>query len=237
MSERGRYIALEGFEGTGKSTQAKRLATHLDAVLTREPGATALGAHLRDMLLRSNLWPNPRTEALLFCADRAQHIAEIVAGELAKGRHVVTDRSYGSTLAYQGHGRGVPIDELRLLVEYASRCPEPAPAGHVLPDVLLPDVVVLLEMPLADARQRIAGVDPSDDNQLALWRDDAAGAHNRKDNFEDEDHRYLERVCEGLALLCEAEPERWVSVDATGSKSEVAARVRAAVAAHPAMAS
>ncbi len=234
MTARGRYIALEGSEGTGKSTQAELLAKHLDAVLTHEPGVTALGSHLRNLLLYKDLWPSPRAEALLFCADRAQHISEVVATALAKGRDVVTDRSYGSTLAYQGFGRGLPTDELRQLVEYASRCPEPAPHGHCLPDVLLPDVVVLLEMPLAEARQRVAGLDDADGNQLAL-RLDTAGTERFKDKFEHEDHRYWERVRQGFATLRDEEPNRWVSVDATGEIGEVAARVIEAVETHPAM--
>ena len=235
MTRRGRYIALEGPEGTGKSTQAALLARHLDAVPTREPGATALGAHLRDLLLYSHLWPSPRTEALLFSADRAQHVAETVAVELAKGRDVVTDRSYGSTLAYQGHGRGLPVEELRLLMQYASHRPEPPPPGYELPRVLLPDVVVLLEMPFEQARQRISRrLDETDGNQLSLWRDNTSGRD--KDKFEHEDHRFWERVRRGFLSLCEAEPERWVRVDANGSIEDVSARVVEAVATHPAMA-
>ncbi len=230
MTARGRYIAFEGAEGVGKSTQATRLAADLDAVLTREPGVTPLGAHLRDLLIYSNLWPTPRSEALLFSADRAQHIAEVVAVELANGRHVVTDRSYGSMLAYQGYGRGLPIEELRLLTQYASRRPEPPPVGHPLPDVLIPDVVVLLEMPLFDARQRISRrLDGTDGDQLALWRDGASTVR-QKDKFEHEDHRFWERVQRGFKSLCAEEPERWVSVNALGSIDEVAARVRAALA-------
>lgn len=236
MTTRGRYIALEGPEGVGKSTQAAHLAAHLDAVLTREPGVTALGAHLRDLLLYSNLWPSPRTEALLFAADRAQHIAEVVAVELARGRDVVTDRSYGSTLAYQGYGRGLPIEELRFLTQYASRSPEPRPPGCPLPDVLIPDVVVLLEMPFDDARQRIARrLEEVDGDQLALWRDSPSAAR-QKDKFEHEDHRFWERVRQGFETLCEEESERWVGVNAAGSIEDVAARVIEAVVTHPVMA-
>ena len=245
MSSRGRYIALEGFDGSGKSTQTKLLADRLGAAQTREPGVTPLGVHLRDLLLFSHLWPSPRAEALLFAADRAQHIAEVVSNHLAQGRDVVTDRSYGSTLAYQGYGRGLPLDELHTLIEYASRRPEPPPTGHVLPELILPDVVVLLALPLDASQERI---DPkrkrgrqkkkSDGLQMPLFQSGASGpsSRDRDDKFEQQDHLFRERVWRGFNELCDAEPDRWVRVDATGSIDEVATRVAEAVTTHPAMA-
>src|SRR3954471_18893047 len=110
----GRYIVLEGPEGTGKSTHAARLATHLGAVLTRETGGTAIGARIRDILHDTSLTHlSHRAEALLTAADRAQHIDELVAPSLVAGRHVVSDRSVYSTLAYQGYGRCLPIHEIQ----------------------------------------------------------------------------------------------------------------------------
>jgi len=140
MNRRGKYIAFEGWEASGKSTQARLLSQRLDAVLTREPGGTALGLAIRDLLLGDGPAPTERAEALLFAADRAQHLAEVVEPALAEGRDVVTDRSYGSTLAYQGYGRGQSIEELMRLVEWTS-------GG------LLPDLVVFLTV----------GVDTADD--------------------------------------------------------------------------
>ena len=140
MNRRGKYIAFEGWEASGKSTQARLLSQRLDAVLTREPGGTALGLAIRDLLLGNGPAPTERAEALLFAADRAQHLAESVEPALAEGRDVITDRSYGSTLAYQGYGRGQSIEELMRLVEWTS-------GG------LLPDLVVLLTV----------AVDPADD--------------------------------------------------------------------------
>lgn len=117
----GRLVALEGVDGSGKSTQARILAEAIGAVLTFEPGATDLGRALRRLVLDpGHAAPDARTEALLVAADRAQHVAEIVRPALDAGRHVVTDRFSGSTLAYQGYGRGIPIDELRELVEWAT---------------------------------------------------------------------------------------------------------------------
>jgi dTMP kinase len=116
----GRYIALEGAEGCGKSTHSSRLAANLGAVLTRETGGTAIGRQIRSILhdtAISNL--SHRAEALLAAADRAQHIEEVVAPALAAGKHVVSDRSVYSTLAYQGFGRGLPLPEVRSFNEWA----------------------------------------------------------------------------------------------------------------------
>ena len=138
----GFYIAIEGWEASGKSTQAELLAGHLDATLSREPGGTQLGRSIRRMLLDDGPIPTDRAEALLFAADRAQHIQEIVRPSLDSGRHVVTDRSYGSTLAYQGHGRGQSLEELLWLSEWAS-------------DGLLPHLVVLIRVASDEAERRL----------------------------------------------------------------------------------
>jgi dTMP kinase len=137
-----RFIAFEGGEGCGKSTQTVRLATRLDAVATREPGATGIGAAIRHLLLDPSTGRlDSRAEALLMAADRAQHVAEVVRPALADGRHVVTDRFAGSSLAYQGHGRGLPVDEVERVSRWAS-------GG------LWPDLIVLLDVPgeVAEAR-------------------------------------------------------------------------------------
>jgi dTMP kinase len=116
----GRYITLEGAEGCGKSTHAARLATTLDAVLTRETGGTAIGQRIRTILHDTSVTNlSHRAEALLTAADRAQHIAEVVAPALEAGRHVVSDRSVYSTLAYQGYGRELPLAEIRRLNKWA----------------------------------------------------------------------------------------------------------------------
>lgn len=135
MSGRGRLIALEGGEACGKSTQAALLAERLRAVLTREPGGTAVGERVRGVLLDAAVVGlDPRAEALLMASARAQHVSEVVAPALAAGRYVVTDRFSHSSLAYQGYGRGLDIEELRWLSEWAT-------GG------LWPDVVVLLDLP------------------------------------------------------------------------------------------
>jgi len=142
-----RFIAFEGGEACGKSTQAARLAVRLGAVLTREPGGTPLGARLRAVLLDPETRLVDRAEALLMAADRAQHVAEVIRPELAAGRHVVTDRYAGSSLAYQGFGRGLPVDEVRRLSDWAA-------------DGLWPDLTLLLDVPLDLAAERQAGGRP-----------------------------------------------------------------------------
>jgi dTMP kinase len=143
VTGRGRLIALEGVDGCGKSTQAVLLARVLDALSTAEPGATQLGATLRTLLLDPGLPPvSERAEALLMAADRAQHVAEVVRPALEEGRWVVTERFSGSTLAYQGYGRGLDLAELRRLVLWA--------AGGITPDL-----TVLLDLPSDVARGRL----------------------------------------------------------------------------------
>lgn len=122
MVTAGRYIALEGSEGCGKSTQAAWLAADLDAVLTREQGGTAIGQLIRGILLDpANTALDHRAEALLNAADRAQHIGELIAPALDAGTHVVSDRSVYSTLAYQGYGRRLPLEELCSINDWAIR--------------------------------------------------------------------------------------------------------------------
>ena len=116
----GKYIAFEGVEGCGKSTHVKRLAAHLDALVTREPGGTPVGATLRAIMAdTANTHLSPRAEALMMAADRAQHLRELVQPTLAAGRHVVSDRSVYSSLAYQGYGRQLDLQELRRFNDFA----------------------------------------------------------------------------------------------------------------------
>ncbi|WP_419849439.1 dTMP kinase [Candidatus Poriferisocius sp.] len=117
----GRLIAFEGGEAVGKSTQAKLLAERLGARLTFEPGATDLGAQIRSLVLDPSELPlSSRAEALLMAADRAQHVAEVIRPALDAGTHVVTDRFIGSSLAYQGFGRGLGVDDVLALSLFAT---------------------------------------------------------------------------------------------------------------------
>jgi len=139
-----RYLALEGAEGSGKSTHAARLAERLGAVLTHETGGTEVGARLRAILHDVEVDLDDRAEALIIAADRAQHVARVVRPALVAGRCVVSDRSVYSTLAYQGFGRGLDLVELRQLNDWAI-------GGR------WPDRVILLDASLEVLTARLGG--------------------------------------------------------------------------------
>jgi dTMP kinase len=185
----GHFIAFEGGEGSGKSTQAARLARRVGGLLTHEPGDTPLGAAVRAILLdSSSLDITPRAEALLMAADRAQHVVEIVRPALERGQTVITDRYCGSSIAYQGYGRQLSAQEVASLSAWAT-------------DELLPDLVVLLEVPLSVSVARTGG---------ARDRLEAAG-----DAF----HR---RVHDGFLQQAIEDPDRWAVIDGTQSEDDVA---------------
>ena len=147
MTDRGRFIVLEGGDASGKSTQVRRLAERLreggdEVVETFEPGATPLGAQLRALLLEGAAAVEPTAEALLMAADRAQHVAEILRPALARGAWVVSDRFVPSSLAYQGSGRGLGVGAIAALSELAT-------GG------LEPDLVVVLDVSADEATRRL----------------------------------------------------------------------------------
>ncbi|MDT5040644.1 MAG: dTMP kinase [Actinoplanes sp.] len=151
----GVFVVFEGGEGAGKSTQVKQLAAALtaegrDVVVTREPGATDVGARIRRLVLDKGAAPAPRAEALLYAADRAHHVATVVRPALANGAVVISDRYVDSSLAYQGAGRTLPVSEISWLSSWAT-------GG------LKPDLVILLDVDpavgLARVDSRGAGTD------------------------------------------------------------------------------
>ncbi len=142
---RGRFIVFEGGEGSGTSTQAELLATRIGAVFTRQPGGTELGAQIRSILLAaSDNGLADRAEALLMAADRAQHVEELIEPALQAGRDVVCDRYIGSSVAYQGYGRGLDADMVRAISGWA--------AGG-----LWPDLTILLTVPEQVSLERTGG--------------------------------------------------------------------------------
>jgi len=207
------FIAFEGPDGSGKSTQARLLAEHLRAagrevVMVREPGGTPAGERVRAILLGEggSVALEPRTDALLFNASRAQLVEEVIRPALARGAVVLADRFSDSTLAYQGHGSGLPLDELRALVRFAT-------GG------LAPDLVLLYDLPARDGLARKRGGD--------------------RTRFEEGfDAAFHERVAAGFRSLAAADPARWRTFDArrdpAALAAETASLVDAALAEHAA---
>lgn len=139
------FITFEGMEGCGKSTQAQRLCARLSqtALLTCEPGGTALGRSIRELLLEPARGAMaPVAEALLYLADRSQHVAEVIRPALEAGRTVVSDRYVDSTLAYQGYGRALPLKLLLAVTELAT-------CG------LKPDLTIFLDVPVTLGLERV----------------------------------------------------------------------------------
>lgn len=182
------FITLEGPEGSGKSTQIKRLAERLQALgypvlTTREPGGTPIGDQIRQVLVRmENQELHPRTEILLFLAARAQLVEQVVKPALRDGKIILCDRYGDSTLAYQGYGHGLDLEKLRQMLAFAT-------------DRLKPDLTILLDL----------------DVRTGLLRKKAEDEWNRLDAYEVLFH---ERVREGYLKLAREEPERWRIVDA-----------------------
>jgi dTMP kinase len=199
---RGRFITLEGPDGSGKTTAARHLAEWLRArgeptVLTGEPGGTPLGDEIRRLLLHARSISDdldPRADALLFAAARAQHTARLILPALRNGQHVVCARYLDSSLAYQGAAYGNDIAELRRLQDFATHG-------------TLPDLTILVDVPV----------------EVGLARK-RRGEWNR---FEDtEGAAFFETVRRAYLELAAGEPERFRIVDGSGSVEATDALVR-----------
>jgi dTMP kinase len=194
----GVFIALEGGEGAGKTTQARLLAIWLrdqgyDVVTTREPGATKIGMRLRAVLLdTAHTGLSARAETLLYAADRAEHVSAVILPALERGAVVVTDRYVDSSLAYQGAGRNQSTDEVARLNQWAT-------GG------LMPELTVLLDMPPANGLGRRA---------------------RSADRLEAEPLDFHERVRRGFLALAAAEPDRYLVLDASQSPEDISRAIQ-----------
>jgi len=205
---KGKLITFEGGEGCGKSTQVKRLADHLRAsgievVLTREPGGTRLAELIRSLLKdESEDPPCDRSELLLFLAARAQLVRNVIRPALAEGKWVVCDRFSDSTFAYQGYGRGLPLDVLKLVNDFA--------CGGLKPDLTL----------LLDVRPDVA---------LERMRRREAATNTTADRIEQAGEGFHKRLRDGFLELAAEDPARIKLIDANGTPDEVWAKVAGAV--------
>ena len=205
---RGKFITFEGPEGGGKSTHVKELAEQLRAegrtvLVTREPGGTRLAELIRG-LVRDEVDDPPvtRSEVLLFLAARAQVVSQVIKPALARGEWVLCDRFADSTFAYQGYGRGIDVQLLKELNEFAT-------------EGLVPDLTILLDVPLEVSRARLA------ERQRAT----AAAA----DRIEAAGEAFHKRLREGFLALAKAEPGRFVVIDSSGDRAEVDRQIIEAV--------
>ena len=184
-------LVVEGIDGSGKSTQAHRLAAWLQAaghevLLTREPGGTALAERLRDIILDATIRASARAELLMILAARAQHVAEVISPALERGIVVISDRFSLSSLAYQGFGRGLPLDDIRT-------------ADAVARAGIVPALTIWLDVPLQHALARIG---------------------ERADRFEGEGREFLQRVIEGYGTLA-SNDDTIRRIDGTGTPEDV----------------
>ncbi len=201
MGARGRLIALEGIDGCGKSTQARAVAGEIGALLTHEPGATPIGARLRQLLLAPDDPPlTARAEALLMAADRAEHVALVIGPALVAGTWVVSDRFSASTIAYQGYGRGLDPGALADLVAWAT-------------DGVTADLSVLVDVPVEVAAARLAAVG------------DGGGV----DRMERLGPQFATRVREGFLAQAAADPAHWIIVDGQTESTPLTAHIVASV--------
>jgi dTMP kinase len=216
MSRRGKFITFEGLDGTGKSTQMRKLATALRAagfkvVETREPGGTSTGEKIRRVLLDSSTnGLSPLAEMALMFASRAQHIAEVIQPALEQGSVVLCDRFTDSTEAYQGSGRKLGSESVLEL-------------HRVLCGDLQPDLTILLDSDAASslgrARRR---------NQRASRN--RSSNHGDENRFEQETRAFFARVREGYLAIAAREPQRVVAVDASGTPAQTHRRIMEVIA-------
>ena len=196
----GRFITFEGGEGCGKSTQVRRLKDALEregvsVLLTREPGGTRLSELIRG-LLKDELQDPPcdRSELLLFLAARAQLVKNVIRPALEKGTWVISDRFSDSTFAYQGYGRGLPLDVLKIANDFAC-------------DGLVPDLTILLDVDPETSRTRM--------------RAREAATNTEADRIERAGDAFHARLRAGFLEMAAQEPGRIVTIDASGTPDEV----------------
>lgn len=197
------FISFEGIDGVGKSTQADLLEKYLSGLgktvlRTLEPGGTEVGVEIRKILLHHRGELAPRAEAALFAADRAHHVASKIRPALERGEIVITDRYFDSSVAYQGAGRELSMEEVRNLSLWA--------VGG-----LLPNLTVLLDLPadVARARRNTTGTEP--------------------DRLESEKIEFFERARQAYLSLADAEPERFLVVDASLDVNQMQEIIRARI--------
>ena len=198
----GLFVTFEGPEGSGKTTQIKLLSNWLaemgrDVLTTREPGGTRIGDAVRRLLLNpEHIEMRSETEILLFSSARAQIVGEVIRPHLARGGVVLCDRFSDSTLAYQGYGRGLDLDTLRMITAFATGS-------------LKPNLTICLDLSVIEGLRR-----------------KQCGAAAEWNRMEREQLAFHERVRAGFISLAAVEPDRWLLLDATQPISQIQSEIR-----------
>lgn len=200
------FISVEGIEGSGKSTLSTGLGKCIeqglenDVILTREPGATKLGVELRNLLLQQDVYNTIQTsELLIFAADRAQHISEVIQPALDRSAFVISDRYSHSTFAYQGHGRGIDFGILETI-------------NNIATDGLKPDLVILLDLEVESGLKRAKS--RGEDS----WT-----------SFEKEEIAFHQKIRDGFLEMASKEAERFLVLDANQSPEQLVQKAYAEV--------
>ncbi len=194
------FLAFEGLDGSGKSSLMKSLETELKQknipfIQTREPGGTTLGEKLRQLILeKSNPAPVPRAELLMYEASRAQLVDELIKPSLAKKNWVLTDRFSASSLAFQGHARGIGWEEVHRLNDFAT-------AG------LKPDLTILLDLTVEESEKRRSRREKSQNSQA--------------DRIESENREFHEKVRQGFLKAAAENPTQWIVLDASQTPEQL----------------
>lgn len=202
MNLAGKFLSFEGPEGSGKSTQIQRLLAHLAAegvatLSTREPGGSKLGELVRNLVMHSSgeTTISPEAELLLFTASRAQLVREVIRPALAAGKLVICDRFLDSSTVYQGLARGLPLDSLHAVNQFA--------VGGTLPDLTL-----VLDVPVEVSLSRIR-----------------ARPGTSLDRIEQEKESFYRKVRDGYLQVAQSIPERFVVIDGTSSPDRIEAQI------------
>jgi dTMP kinase len=198
----GTFITLEGIDGSGKTTQLRLLAQYLrsqgcELLLTREPGGTPVGLRLRAALLDVQGEVDPLTELLVFAADRAQHVRQVIRPAIEKGAVLISDRYADATRAYQGAGRGFSAELISEIIQLAT-------------EGLVPDLTILFDVTIEESASRTA----------------RRSSKNQRDRLDIEKADFHSRVREEYLRIARAEPDRVKVIDTTGTIDETQQKLR-----------
>ncbi|MES2801834.1 MAG: dTMP kinase [Bdellovibrionota bacterium] len=194
------FVVFEGLDGSGKSSLMKRLESHLknlqkDLIMTREPGGTTVGDEIREIILKKQAQPpSARTELLLYQASRAQHVDLVIRPALALNKWVLCDRFSASSVAFQGGGRGISLDQVHWLNNFST-------------DLLKPHLTVLLDLSVDESKKRRT----NRENQTAV----------AEDRIEAEADSFHEKVRQGFLDQAKADPQNWLVLNAAHTPEEL----------------